>query len=509
MPATRPTDLQQWQYVLPRGGWVDVSFPLAGGEGGEGILTTLYNMRVTRDGLETVPGWSTALTNNVDVNAAGNFVGVVPVQDISNEVYNFFFFTKKIYMWRSGQSSWTDVTPSGWTGDVISEVPEVVLFNNKFYMAIPHAGLGGVYELDPQATSPQWTLITNSPKAKTIANLGFRLVVGYLVKSSTEVYPYRIQWSGLNNPTQWDDMQTLDLPTYDAIMKFAPLREHVVVITPQRFFILAYTGNPLTPFAVQFVTTLPGTLTNKEAVLSVGTHDVHMLFYALGSGLYAFTGNESVLLSGNIDLSWKWQGVGNIVARLGYNPAESEIYVIFDRSAINAPPLCFVYQLLYRTWYQRDVGGLFFTITHSYKNVVGAFVDWTSPTLKARPLKLGMVIDQRRDDQSFNATIELPVSEIGPTGSQKTLTSVLLWWTTVGNVAGITGQWKIGLAVSHHFVQLTSPDQFGYTIVGSLPVNGVMEEVSVHYTGRYLRLKLDAENLSTRIVFHGVFVFWH
>jgi len=514
MPATRPTDLQQWQFVMPRAGWVDVEIPLGGGEGSS--VTFLHNFRVCRDGLETTVGWTSPISDTVgsSTNPPGNFLGVVPATRSDGVICNFYFFERRVYMSRLGTTrEFINVTPSGWSGNVLTRVPDITFFQNKFYMAVPHATYGGVYSLDPYAASPVWTLISGSPKAETIGTLGFRLVVGNTANTSGGAV-YRIHWSGLNNPDTWDTLQNIDLPLYDTIIRFLPFGEQILVVTQNRFYILAYTGNPQTPFTVALATTLPAQIKDKRQVQSVMLHDVSMVIYAIDSGLYAFSGNESVLLSQNIDKTFRYTMINADNVILAYNPTDAEIYCIPFGAGFDDH--CLVYQVLFRTWYRRDrpSGGSHMSI-ENYSNddriATPIFVAYDSTNYVTKTYKFRLPYDdiQKRDTATFNGEIHIPASEIGPPGGQKTLVSVLLWWTTQGSTANITGNWEINVAVSHSLPQLTNTNTYSYQLLGSLPVIGSSEEVGVHQTGRYIRAKIVASGLSTRVVWHGMFVFWH
>lgn len=519
MPATRPTDLQQWQFLLPRNGWVDVEIPLTSEEGG-GSLSYLKNFRVCRDGLETAPGWHPEITDIVgnETDDPGSFLGTVSMRRIDGVVVHFFFFTRKIRMWMltgdgSYQMSW--VTPTDWNGDVLFEVPDITLFQNKFYMAVPHATYGGVYYLDIDLANPVWTLIPGSPKARTIGTLGFRLVVGNTVGTSGGAI-YRIQWSGLNNPDAWDAMQTLDLPIYDEIIRMLPFGENLLIVTRHRFFVLGYTGNALTPFGVQLATTLPSPIKDKRQILSISLHDVNMIVYAIDTGLYAFSGSESILISQNIDKTFKQMMSSAYSVLLSYNPMDAEIYCIPYGTDFMDKVL--VYQVLYRSWYLRDRpitsgGSHGTTANYSWddKIEVAAFVGYDPSLFTLRMFKLRLPYDdyQARGNAAFSGEIHIPASEIGPPGAQKTTVSTLLWWTTQGDPNAIFGTWQLHLAISHSLPQLTNPNKFNYAHVASLDVNGLAEEVGIYYTGRYIRAKIVATGLVTRVVWHGLFVFWH
>jgi len=518
MPATRPTDLQQWQFLMPRAGWVDVEIPLGGEEGGS--VSYLHNFRVCRDGLETTVGWHPAMSEVVGSAAdnPGSFLGVVSAQRTDGVLVHFFFFTRKIRMWvlqpnDTYSKYW--VTPADWTGDVLQTVPDITFFQDKFYMAVPHATYGGVFYLDPYSTAPIWTRINGAPPAETIGTLGFRLVVGNTKNATGGAY-YRIQWSGLNNPTSWDSLQTLDLPIHDEIIRFLPFGEHLLIVTKNRFFVLAYTGNALTPFGVQLATTLPSALKDKRQIASVALHDVNMIVYALDNGLYAFSGNESVLLSQNIDKTFKRTMSACYSMLVGYNPTDAEIFCVpFGTDFIDH---VLVYQVLYRAWYRRDRpilpnGSHFSIINYSWddKLAVPMFAGYDPSTYTLHVYKFRMPYDdaQTRGNQTFSGEFHIPVSEIGPPGAQKTTVSTLLWWTTQGDPNAIFGTWEVYLAVSHSLPQLTNPSKFSYTLVAALDVNGLAEEKGIYYTGRYIRGKIVATGLTTRVVFHGLFVFWH
>jgi hypothetical protein len=516
MPATRPTDLQQWQFVMPRAGWVDVEIPLGGEEGQS--LSFLHNFRVCRDGLETTIGWRAPVNDTVgsSTNQPGAFLGVVSVPRPDGVICNFYCFERRIYMSRLAGATreFFNVTPSGWTGNVLTTVPDITFFQNRFYMAVPHATHGGVYVLNPDASTPVWTLISGSPKAETIGTLGFRLVVGNTVNTSGGAV-YRIHWSGLNNPDTWDSLQTIDLPLYDTIIRFLPFAENILVVTQNRFYILSYTGNPQTPFAVSLATTLPAQIKDKRQVQSIMLHDVSMVVYAIDSGLYAFSGNESMLLSQNIDKTFRNTAVNADRLIIAYNPIDAEIYCIPHGTSF--ADHCLVYQVLFRTWYRRDrpaASQVFMGIenfSHDDRIAVPIFVTYNSSNFTLQTYKLRMPYEdvQKRDNATFNGEIHIPASEIGPPGGQKTLVSILLWWTIQGVVADITGNWEINVAVSHSLPRLTNPNTYTYQLLGSLPVSGTSEEVGVHQTGRYIRARIVASGFSTRVVWHGIFVFWH
>jgi hypothetical protein len=515
MPATRPTDLQQWQFMMPRAGWVDVEIPLGGEEGQS--LSFLHNFRMCRDGLETAVGWTAPVSDSVgsQTDTPGNFLGVVPIARPDGVICNFYFFEKRIYMSRlqGGTRQFLNVTPSGWSGTVLSTVPDITFFLNRFYMAVPHATYGGVYSLDPNATTPVWVLVSGSPKAETIGTLGFRLVVGNTVNTSGGAV-YQIRWSALNNPDSWDALQTLDLPNYDTIIRFLPFGENILIVTQNRFYGLAFTGNPQTPFAISFLSTIPARIKDKRQVQSILLHDVNMVIYAIETGLYAFSGNESMLLSQNIDRTFRntFVNAGNFI--VSYNPIDAEIYCIPFGSNYNDH--CLVYQVLYRAWYRRDrpSGGTFMSIDNfsdTNRIAVPIFVAYDNTNVVVKTYKFRLPYDdiQTRDTSSFNGEIHIPASEIGPPGGQKTLVSALLWWTIQGSPSNITGNWDIYVAVSHSLPQLTNTNTFSYQLLGSLGINSSDEEKGIYATGRYIRAKIVSVGLSTRIVWHGIFVFWH
>jgi hypothetical protein len=175
-----------------------------------------------------------------------------------------------------------------------------------------------------------------------------------------------------------------------------------------------------------------------------------------------------------------------------------------------------VYQVLYRAWYRRDrpSGGTFMSIDNfsdTNRIAVPIFVAYDSTNVVAKTYKFRLPYDdiQTRNTSSFDGEIHIPASEIGPPGGQKTLVSALLWWTIQGSPSNITGNWDIYVAVSHSLPQLTNSNTFSYQLLGSLGINSPEEEKGIYATGRYIRAKIVGVGLSTRVVWHGIFVFWH
>jgi len=82
----------------------------------------------------------------------------------------------------------------------------------------------------------------------------------------------------------------------------------------------------------------------------------------------------------------------------------------------------------------------------------------------------------------------------------------LHWWTTFGSPTQITGNFRINLVVSNSLPILTN--NITWQEVAVLPVLGEMEEIGVSRTGRYVRAKIVADGLTTRVIWHGFSLFW-
>jgi len=496
VPATRPEQLQRWDFLLPRGGWVDTQIQLGDPPG----LTFLHNFRVTRDGLETAPGWA-LVTSATLPGTQGDYLGVKSVLMPSGLAITFIFFKNAIYMFNPQNNSVTDVTPSGMP--TLSEAPDVVYMLNKFYTVLPD----GVYWLDIGDTTPVWTKINGSPGGKAIGVLGFRLVVGNITGGTGwDVVPYRIAWSGLNAPETWDVLQTIDLPNYDTILRLLAFGDSLIVITPHRFYAVSYTGNPVTPFAVALVNHLPSSITNPLQVQSIFIHDVKMLTYALQEGIFSFSGQESILLNANIFNAYREAVNENGVPNIGYDPTNAELWFYWYGTTQKT----FVYQVLFRSWYSRDMldySHMAYYNTLSDPQIFPLFVRVPdNTTIEFWKLRSSSSVDQRRGVNAFAGEIITPIIELGAVGGLKTLVSTLHWWTTFGSPTQITGNFRINLVVSNSLPILTN--NITWQEVAVLPVLGEMEEIGVSRTGRYVRAKIVADGLTTRVIWHGFSLFW-
>lgn len=498
MPQTRPSDLQRWDFMLPRAGWVDTDFPIGGEAGG---VTRLYNMRVSRDGLETAPGWVQMMMFNVPTSYE-NFVGCRSVITSSGVAFTFIFFNRGIYMYNPVTDSVIDVTPQNLVHS-ITIIPDVVVFRDKCYFA----HLDGVYELDPSSSNPRWTLINGSPGARTIGVLGHRLVVGDVVGANS----WTLRWSGLDNAEVWDPLFTLELPQYDTILRLLPLGNILVVVTYTRLYGLSYTGNPVTPFAVQFLSQLPSKLSEHESVISIGLHDVRMLVYATPEGVFAFSGNESVMLSANIYNHYRETYEFYGPPRLAYDPTNSEVWVYWNN-------IIYAYQVLFRSWYSRDIPSSNNAITsiglhntYGHPQMYPLFVTFDTNTRNVNTFKLRSAwdTDQRRWGSSFDTEIVLPVIELGAVGGTKTLVSYLLWWSLYGERSLAGGVWTANIAVANAFSLLTELANIQWQHEKTLMVNGEHEEIGVYATGRYVRVRIKGLGLTSRVVWHGLSLFWH
>jgi hypothetical protein len=496
--ATRPTDLQRWDFLLPRGGWVDTHIPLGDPPG----VTTLYNLRVSRDGLETAPGWL-QIYIHAFATSLSELKGIRSVTLPSGLTLTFVFYRTAIFMFNPETTSLVEVTPTrSLMPEITDHAPDVVYLNGKLYTVLSD----GVYELDPSATSPSFERIEGSPGGKAIGVLGFRLVVGNIVGGTGwDEVSYRIAWSGMNAPQTWDIAQTIDVPTYDPIIRFLPFGDVLLVITPHRFYTLSWTGSVVTPFAITFAAHIPSVITNPLQIQSVFLHDVKMVVYALHDGIYTFSGQESILLNANIFNAYREMVSQYGVPLLGYDPESAELWLYW----LNADK-AFVYQILFRSWYSRDYLsgaylGLFNTSANPQARLM--FVKMATETqLEFWRLRSSTNVDQRRGISSFTAQVITPVVEVGAVGGLKTTHGAINWWTIFGQRAEVSGNIRMYAVVSNSLPILTTEQD--WEEVGTLALSGEQEERGFNRTGRYMRFRFDFDGLTTRIVWHGFSVFW-
>jgi hypothetical protein len=462
----------------------------------------LYNLRVSRDGLETAPGWLQTHVHSF-ASSPGELKGIRSVSLPSGLTLTFVFYRTGIFMLNPDTNSLVDVTPTQSSMPAITDhAPDVVYLNGKLYTVLSD----GVYELDPSAASPSFERIAGSPGGKAIGVLGFRLLVGNIVGGTGwDEVSYRIAWSGMNAPRTWDIAQTIDVPNYDPILRFLPFGDVFLVITPHRFYTLSWTGSAVTPFAITFAAHIPSAITNPLQIQSVFLHDVKMVVYALHDGIYTFSGQESILLNANIFNAYREMVSQHGVPLIGYDPESAEVWAYW-LSANRA----FVYQILFRSWYSRDYPsgaylGLFNTSANPQARVM--FVRMMSPTqLEFLRLRSSTDVDQRRGADPFTAQVITPVVEVGAVGGLKTTHSAINWWTIFGQRTEVSGNIRMYAVVSNSLPILTTEQD--WEEVGILALSGEQEERGFNRTGRYMRFRFDFDGLTTRMVWHGFSVFW-
>lgn len=497
-PATRPPDLRRHDVLGFQGGMVDIN--IAGGQVQH--ATYLYNLRVAREGLELTPGWTVRLTN-VPITADDNIIAVRSVPNTDGVIYTFIFVHKegnprvpKIYMWNSLSNSVIDVTPTNYSTLWVIP-PQVVLYKNKFYTVLPT----GVYYLDPNEQSPKFALIPNSPGAATIGVLGFRLVVGNIANGN----PWTLRWCALDDPTSWDPLHTLDLPNYDSIWALLPMGDRLLVVTPSRFYLLAYTGSPVTPFAVGFASQLPTTLKTPHQVNTINTHDLKLVVYAIEDGVFVFTGDSSQLISQNIFNYYRNRAYLRPYY-VAFDPYSTEVWV-YNPSEDYA----MVYQVLFKTWYLRDKpqGAWVFFSNRQEGDTIPIVLSYLMPSYVFQS-RLPSSIDQRRGDAAVEFTLITPPIEAGEIGGVKTYTSAILWWSNFTDLSLVDGFITVYPLVSHVFGAISHVNDASWTDWSQVLLNSSsIEEVHIHKSGRYIRLKLVGAGITKYMVFHGLMLFWH
>lgn len=499
LPATRPPDLQRYDIIGFQAGMVDFNLPTQ-----QPHATFLYNLRVCREGLELAPGWVETLSSTAINPQTDQIFCVQDVISPGGYVDVFIFLNRtsgqqtvpKVYMWNSARTNFVDVTPPGMVTPFYYS-PQVVLFKDKYYTATPD----GVFRLSYTGSQK----IANAPGAFSIGVLGYRLVLGGIVGGN----PWTIRWSGLDNPENWDAMHTLDLPNYDDIIALHPFSDRLLVVTPSRLYILSYTGNPVTPFAVALASQIPTTIDLPGQITAINTHDLNLAVYAIEDGVFVFTGRESQLISQNIHNYYRKIVMGSTLY-VTYDPYSTEIWVY---APSHSTIMC--YQVLFKSWYLRDKPANSYVIRtnrmyQARSTIVPAFLALETDRTKIYTLRYPIELDQRRGNNSATFELVTPPIEVGAVGAVKTFTSAILWWSIFSEPGSVSGLVNVYYKTSHTFGGISYAPLGSWNEYSQVNLNATdIEEVHIHRTGRYARLRLSGLGINNMFVLHGIMLFWH
>lgn len=501
---------------MPEFGQVQIlsKFPLR-----EGIVSSIlpisetgmydiYNFSVEIDGLESCHGWE--IGEGITSDIYSTFHGVDTFSDNNNRFWMFVWNSMKQYAFSPYSHRWFDITiPDATLG--ILEVPQAAPMGDKLYVVDKNTGLWSYSWIEGSLLSE----VNRNVKAQTLMYIGYRLLAGNLVLWDTEV-PNAIRWSNLGDPLTWDDLAYMELPDNEKIFRMLPLSHGNnvgAIYTQNSIYIVSYTGNDVTPFAIQKIASSVF-IHNPRAVAVVSSNEFYGHAYASPQGAFLFTGNEAILISETIRPLWREFFDKATKIEVFYNPVREEIYF-----ADYGQKLALVYQLRFRSWYKRSwnlVGiGLVSEKNAPYKPLlrgVKEFMNYRNFTV--------MYPQGYRDyDSEFYGYIETPVMILG-SNIVGQITKLLLWIFSRGTFAEISGTVKITFATSNNFFAIASQNYLQYqdvvkTTVIQAPISQLLrrtflatDEINLDISGKYFRMKIEVFGLSEMLNISGFSVVW-
>lgn len=486
-----------------RDGIISSALPLS-----ETSLYDLINFRVNIDGLESVEGWQES--EGVTYDYYSSFHGVDTIADKNDRHWVFVWNSLWQIAFSPYSHKWFNITiPDIAYG--ITDIPQAVSFMDKLYVIDRTAGLWSFNWIEGSFLTP----VDKEVKGQTLMKIGNRLLAGNLILWDTEV-PHAIRWSELGQPNVWDSMAYMELPDDEYILRMFPLSHGNnvgAIYTRSSIYIVSYTGDAVTPFALQKVASSVY-IQNPRAVAVVSTNEFYGHAYACPNGAFLFTGNEAVLISENIRPLWRefYENASRI--EVFYNPIEEEI--IFGDYGNK---IALVYQLRFRCWYKRSwtvVGaGLVSSKEYPYKPI---FVG-VKEKMNFRNFTLAYVGGMTDSDSEFSGYIETPVIMLGGSHIIQ-VTKLLLWIFSRAKIFEESGVFIVTIASSNNFWSIASSDYLHKTDVQSttiqIPVSQLMrktflssDEINVDLTGRYFRLRVSVSGIRNPINITGYGFIWH
>lgn len=251
-------------------------------ETGGNNVTVAKNVIPMGRGYRSIHGF-TAVSNAANAAIKGIFAG----KDNDGNVTLFAGDATKLYKYNSANNNLVDSSVSGGYSLGGGDRWRFVQFGDKVIAASGVSNVLQTYQLGVDSAFSN--LAGSPPRAKFMAVVRDQIWLAN-INDGTDNYPYRTQWSALNDETGWtvgtnqSDFQ--DIPDAGAITGLVG-GEHAVILMERAIAVAQYVGSPLI-YQIDRVETSRG-CKYAGSVANIGSS----VFYISDDGFYAFDGGKS------------------------------------------------------------------------------------------------------------------------------------------------------------------------------------------------------------------------
>lgn len=279
------------EQIIPIGEWLPDQY-----EYGNPGLVDARDVVGMANGYKVAPGLTTSTTGFMNERAQG-MIAVIKNSDGSIVRYG----GDDTDLWQLSSITWSEISSS--TGAYTIDGADhwsMVRWQDQVFAAnindpIQEITIGGANFAD-LATS------TLKPQAKTIASLERFVVIGNTSEGGT-VYPYRVRWSAIDDPADWDQSATTqadaeDLEIGNRIQTIVPRGRDAFIFMDTAIYTMRYEGGA-TVFRFDLADQDRGALV-PGGVVPYG----NLIYYLAADGFFVFDGASSHPISNNRLNEW-------------------------------------------------------------------------------------------------------------------------------------------------------------------------------------------------------------
>ena len=254
-------------------------------------LLDCQNILPASAGYTYFPGPSNISTNTLDARPQGG--GSFPAQDNTATIYTFVGTIDKLYSFAS--HTFTDVSQMGGYATAVEDSWEFAAWGNT----VIATNFGNTPQVVTLGSPPFADLGGSPPKAKHIATVDSFVVLGFIDDGT--IYPYRVQWSGINNSTTWATSAVTQADFNDLFNEGGNIQKIIggefgLIFQERTITRMSYIGAPLI-FQFDLVETARGALA-ANSVVKVGAN----VAFLAQDGFFVFNGQQSLPIGdGKVD----------------------------------------------------------------------------------------------------------------------------------------------------------------------------------------------------------------